>query len=75
MGRSSEAKSFNTNTHHHHQRTTKHSLQEVYIDMFDQLDEALQEALQQQVDKFNVGIDIIQIRVTKPKIPPEIERN
>jgi len=47
--------------HEINQFCSKHSLQEVYIDMFDQLDEALQGALQLQCDKYDVGIDIIQM--------------
>jgi len=61
--------------HEINQFCSKHTLQEVYIDMFDQLDEALQKALQTDCDKWDTGIDIINIRVTKPKIPEAIMQN
>eukprot|EP00727_Mastigamoeba_balamuthi_P003643 m51a1_g13276 putative Erlin-2 (381) ;mRNA; f:1023-2516 len=61
--------------HEINQFCSKHSLQEVYIDMFDTLDEALQNSLQESCDKHDTGIDIIAIRVTKPKIPEAVMHN
>eukprot|EP01090_Pellita_catalonica_P015438 TRINITY_DN4194_c0_g1_i1.p1 TRINITY_DN4194_c0_g1~~TRINITY_DN4194_c0_g1_i1.p1 ORF type:complete len:387 (-),score=67.13 TRINITY_DN4194_c0_g1_i1:4-1134(-) len=61
--------------HEINQFCSSHSLQEVYIDQFDTLDEALQEALQQDCTKYNTGIDIISVRVTKPRIPPSVAKN
>jgi len=61
--------------HEINQFCSKHTLQEVYIDEFDQLDEALQKALQDDCNKWDTGIDIINIRVTKPKIPEAIMQN
>jgi regulator of protease activity HflC (stomatin/prohibitin superfamily) len=61
--------------HEINQFCSKHSLQEVYIDMFDTLDEALQLSLQQSCDKWDTGVDIVAIRVTKPKIPEAVMQN
>lgn len=49
-----------------------HTLQEVYITMFDQLDEALKTALLSNLEVWAPGIEIIAIRVTKPRIPERI---
>eukprot|EP00931_Biecheleriopsis_adriatica_P076412 TRINITY_DN50124_c0_g1_i1.p1 TRINITY_DN50124_c0_g1~~TRINITY_DN50124_c0_g1_i1.p1 ORF type:complete len:330 (+),score=98.21 TRINITY_DN50124_c0_g1_i1:106-1095(+) len=61
--------------HEVNQFCSKHTLQEVYIDKFDQLDERLQEALQKSCSDYETGIDISAVRVTKPRIPDEILRN
>jgi len=58
--------------HEINQFCSSHTLHEVYIDMFDQLDESLAKALQDSCDKWDTGIEIIAIRVTKPKIPSNI---
>lgn len=55
--------------HEINQFCSKHSLQEVYIDLFHTVDERLQQALQESLDKYAPGIQIIAIRITKPKIP------
>jgi hypothetical protein len=44
-------------------------LQEVYIDQFDTLDEALAKALQDDCNEWDTGIQIIAIRVTKVLLP------
>lgn len=44
----------------------------MYIDKFDTLDESLQEALSMSLGHWAPGIEIISIRVTKPKIPTAI---
>lgn len=44
---------------------SSHSLHEVYIDLFSTLDEALSAALQTDCDKWDTGISIIAVRVTK----------
>jgi regulator of protease activity HflC (stomatin/prohibitin superfamily) len=49
-----------------------HTLQEVYIDKFDKLDESLVHSLQKQCDEWAPGIQIIAVRVTKPRIPPSV---
>merc|ERR1719327_2589650 len=61
--------------HEINQFCSKHTLQEVYISKFEQLDEALQQALQRDIDHYAPGISIIAIRVTKPRIPEAIRRH
>lgn len=61
--------------HEINQFCSTHTLQEVYIDKFDQLDEALVSALQAGCDKHAPGIEVIAVRVTKPKIPEGIRSN
>lgn len=61
--------------HEINQFCSKHTLQEVYISQFEQLDEALRDALQQDINRYAPGISIIAIRVTKPRIPESIKRN
>lgn len=48
---------------------------QMYISKFNSLDEALQEALQRDIDQYAPGITIIAIRVTKPTIPMAIRAN
>jgi len=43
--------------------------------MFDTLDEELRDALQRDINEWAPGINIIAIRVTKPRIPEVIRRN
>lgn len=52
-----------------------HSLQEVYIDLFDQIDENLRTALQSDLTKMAPGLQVQAVRVTKPKIPDDIKEN
>lgn len=52
-----------------------HSLQEVYIDLFDQIDENLKVALQKDLNLMSPGLYVQAVRVTKPKIPETIRRN
>ena len=42
---------------------------------FGDLDEALRDALQADIDVWAPGIRIVAIRVTKPRIPEAIRRN
>jgi regulator of protease activity HflC (stomatin/prohibitin superfamily) len=62
---------------HHvmNQFCSSHSLQEVYITQFDSLDEILVTALQEDCTKYQTGIEIIAVRVTKPRIPESVMRN
>jgi hypothetical protein len=46
-----------------------------YIDLFDTLDESLASALQRDASQWAPGIEIIAVRVTKPRIPEQIRRN
>lgn len=61
--------------HEINQFCSNHTLQEVYIDQFSTIDESLAAALQSDCDRFDTGIDIISIRVTKPVIPTGIALN
>jgi regulator of protease activity HflC (stomatin/prohibitin superfamily) len=61
--------------HELNQFCSSHTLQEVYVDQFDQIDENLKLALQQDLDKLSPGLTIMNVRVTKPNIPEAIRRN
>ncbi|XP_057481738.1 uncharacterized protein LOC130768670 [Actinidia eriantha] len=61
--------------HEINQFCSAHSLQQVYIDMFDQIDEKMKDALQADCTRYAPGIQIISVRVTKPTIPDSIRRN
>lgn len=61
--------------HEINQFCSKHTLREVFIDLFDTLDENLITALQQDCNKHDTGIDIINVRVTKPRIPESVRRS
>lgn len=54
---------------------SSHTLEEVYITMFDTLDEHLSKTLQTDCDIWAPGIEIIAVRVTKPRVPDLIKRN
>uniref|UniRef100_T1IWX3 Band 7 domain-containing protein n=1 Tax=Strigamia maritima TaxID=126957 RepID=T1IWX3_STRMM len=66
---------FNKVHHELNQFCSSHSLQEVYIDLFDQIDENLKKTLQDDLYKFAPGLIVQAVRVTKPKIPESIRRN
>ncbi|CAN0414144.1 unnamed protein product [Pylaiella littoralis] len=61
--------------HEINQFCSKHTLHEVYISLFDTLDEHLAAALQLDCDVWAPGIEIISVRVTKPRIPSQIRQN
>ncbi|KAJ7569984.1 hypothetical protein O6H91_01G102400 [Diphasiastrum complanatum] len=61
--------------HEINQFCSAHSLQEVYIDKFDQIDEIMKDAIQRDCTRYAPGIEIIGVRVTKPTIPKSIARN
>lgn len=54
---------------------TKHTLEEVYITLFDTLDEILVESLQIDLKVWAPGVEILGVRVTKPRIPESIRKN
>jgi erlin len=60
---------------HFNQFCSSHTLQEVYITQFDTLDEHLQKALQEGCAAWAPGIEIISVRVTKPRVPEKIRIN
>ncbi|XP_028761929.1 erlin-2-B-like [Neltuma alba] len=61
--------------HEINQFCSSHSLQQVYIDVFDQIDEKMKDALQVDCTRYAPGIEVISVRVTKPTIPDSIRRN
>ncbi|KAG2702499.1 hypothetical protein I3843_06G086400 [Carya illinoinensis] len=61
--------------HEINQFCSSHSLQQVYIDVFDQIDEKMKDSLQGDCTRYAPGIEIISVRVTKPTIPESIRRN
>ncbi|XP_036294706.1 erlin-1 isoform X2 [Pipistrellus kuhlii] len=66
---------FNKIHHELNQFCSAHTLQEVYIELFDQIDENLKQALQEDLNVMAPGLTIQAVRVTKPKIPEAIRRN
>ncbi|XP_002720834.1 erlin-2 isoform X1 [Oryctolagus cuniculus] len=66
---------FNKIHHELNQFCSVHTLQEVYIELFDQIDENLKLALQQDLTSMAPGLVIQAVRVTKPNIPEAIRRN
>ena len=54
---------------------SQHNLHEVFIEKFDTLDESLIVALQKDLNLWAPGIEILSIRVTKPKIPSSLKNN
>ena len=61
--------------HELNQFCSAHTLQEVYIDLFDKIDENLKFALQGDLSTMAPGLNVISVRVTKPKIPEAIRKN
>merc|ERR1719187_2270603 len=61
--------------HELNQFCSAHNLQEVYIDLFDQIDENLKSSIQKDLMEMAPGLKVISVRVTKPKIPEAIRKN
>lgn len=59
--------------HEINQFCSSRTLQEVYVDHFDQIDEKLQQRLQTDLDRLAPGLTVEAVRVTKPQIPLKIE--
>ncbi|KAJ8418196.1 hypothetical protein AAFF_G00139050 [Aldrovandia affinis] len=66
---------FNKIHHELNQFCSVHTLQEVYIELFDIIDENLKIALQNDLNVMAPGLTVQAVRVTKPKIPEAIRRN
>jgi hypothetical protein len=66
---------FNKIHHEVNQFCSVHSLQEVYINLFDQIDENLKMALEKDLNVMSPGLYVQAVRVTKPKIPESIRHN
>jgi regulator of protease activity HflC (stomatin/prohibitin superfamily) len=54
---------------------SKTSLQEVFIDKFDQIDEFLSAVLQRSLDQYAPGLKIVSVRLSKPIVPTEVQEN
>jgi len=65
---------YNKIHHELNQFCSIHTLHEVYIDLFDQIDENLKISLQQDLTGMAPGLYIQAVRVTKPKIPESIKK-
>lgn len=61
--------------HELNQFCSRHTLREVYIDLFDQIDEYLKSVLQSELDIIAPGLEIFAVRVTKPVVPDNIKRS
>merc|ERR1719510_2923934 len=61
--------------HELNQFCSAHNLQEVYIDLFDQIDENLKSSIQADLMDMAPGLRVHSVRVTKPKIPESIRKN
>jgi len=61
--------------HELNQFCSRHTLHEVYIALFDRIDEDLKVALQTDLNEMAPGLKILNVRVTKPKIPDVIFKN
>lgn len=66
---------FNKVHHEVNQFCSSHTLQEVYIDYFDKIDESLKTALQEDLTVMAPGLYVQAVRVTKPKIPESVRQN
>ena len=66
---------YNKVHHELNQFCSIHTLQEVYIDLFDTIDENLRNSLQKDLDVMSPGLYVQAVRVTKPKIPEHIRQN
>lgn len=61
--------------HEINQYCSSHSLKEIFIDNFSDIDDELISSLKKTIQKFAPGINIISVRVTKPIIPQVIEES
>lgn len=60
--------------HEINQFCSKHSLHEVAISLFDQIDEQLVSALRADCQTYAPGLEILAVRVTKPQVPAMIRQ-
>lgn len=61
--------------HEINQFCSKHTLMEIYIELFDKLDEELIIALKRDLELWSPGVEILAVRITKPIIPETIRVN
>ena len=60
--------------HEVNQFCSAHTLHQVVIELFADLDEELQRALQHTCDEWAPGVEIVAVRVTKPVVPASIQQ-
>lgn len=61
--------------HEMNQFCSSHTLHEVYIDLFSTIDDKLQDSLQTACNIWAPGIEILAVRVTKPRLPTEVDKH
>ncbi|KAF6162554.1 hypothetical protein GIB67_003100 [Kingdonia uniflora] len=61
--------------HEINQFCSAQSLRQVYIEMFDQIDEKMKDAIQVDCTHYALGIEILSVCVIKPTIPASINHN
>lgn len=66
---------FDKVAHEVNQFCSSHTLHEVYVTLFDQVDEHIQTALVESLNEQAPGLQVLSVRVTKPKIPASIASN
>jgi len=54
---------------------SKKSAHQIAIEVFDTLDDLMKEFIQSENDRKNSGLMINFVRLTKPRLPPSIEKN
>ncbi|KAJ5068226.1 erlin (er lipid raft associated protein) [Anaeramoeba ignava] len=52
-----------------------HTLEEVFISLFDTIDDKIRDSLEHDLNNWAPGIEIISVRVTKPLIPVDVASN
>lgn len=58
--------------HEINQLCSSRNLEQIYISEFHLLDELIMQSLQQQIARNAPGIEIISVRVTKPRVPDSL---
>ncbi|XP_063696268.1 erlin-1-like [Culicoides brevitarsis] len=61
--------------HELNQFCSRHTMHQVFIDLFGEIDDNLKLSLQRDLTEMAPGLRILSVRVTKPKIPEAIRRN
>lgn len=54
------------------QKCSIYTLHEIYIELFDKMDEMMMKQLQTYCDEYNTGVDVVTVRFLKPTIPLKI---
>lgn len=61
--------------HELNQFCSRHTMHQVFIELFGEIDDNLKVTLQRDLTEMAPGLRILSVRVTKPKIPEAIRRN